>query len=322
MELLAQARTVRAEFVEHADVQHAGIVLVDWMVGNSCNYACSYCPAGLHDGSFGWQPLEDILSLFDQLREHYAEGLGRHVWLQFTGGEPTMHPGALAFLQRASEYQFSTSLISNGSRTIRFWSKVRPWIRNVILTYHSEFVDHEHFVQVCSLLSETMPVQVNVTVPPTRFDQVLDRAADLTDRCPGLTVVLKPLRENFGGKLYPYTKEQVERLQAPAHVGDHDGVTPRGIMSVRFEDGTTTQRRANVFILQGTNRWKGYRCEAGLESLRIKADGSVLRAVCGAGGVIGKIGEELYFPLTSITCDRDSCSCVSDILITKRRRTG
>ena len=322
MELIAQARIAQAEAIEHADGRHASVVLVDWMVGNSCNYACSYCPSGLHDGSFGWQKLDDILSMFELLRDHYVEGLGRQVWLQFTGGEPTMHPGALSFLQCASDYGFSTSLISNGSRTIRFWTKIRPWLRSVILTYHSEFAEHEHFTEVCTLLSEAMPVQVNVTVPPDRFDAVVERATDLATRCPKITVVLKPLRENFGGRLYPYTQEQIERLQAPAWVGDSDGVTPRGVMSVRYDDGTTERRRANVFILQGTNRWRGYRCEAGLESLRIKADGTVLRAVCGSGGSLGRIGEDLSFPLSSITCDRDSCSCVSDILITKRRRAA
>ena len=87
-------------------------------------------------------------------------------------------------------------------------------------------------------------------------------------------------------------------------------------------DGSQERRRANQFILSGTNRWKGYSCDAGLESLRVKGSGEVLRAVCGVGGVIGRLGEDVTLPVAPIRCTRERCTCITDILITKRREAG
>ena len=55
--------------------------------------------------------------------------------------------------------------------------------------------------------------------------------------------------------------------------------------------------------------------------LRVKGSGEVLRAVCGAGGVLGRLGEDFALPDAPIACDRERCSCVADILITKRQPT-
>lgn len=309
--------------VRHGNPQHARIVLIDWMLGNTCNYACSYCPTGLHDGSISWQTLPAIVSVLASLRDHYVFGLERDVWLQFTGGEPTLHPEIIAILSAASELGLKVSLISNGSRTIRFWNKIRPYLNSVILTYHDETADHGHFVEVCSMLDQHMPVHVNVTVNPERFEQIVALAEDLGARTRFASIILKPLRKGFGDELYDYSDAQLARLKQVIRRGHRRNqvlATPRGVMVQEHESGQVVERRANEFIVDSTNRWRGYRCEAGIESLRIKGDGTILRAVCGSGGAVGKVGDSLYLPLTSITCDRATCSCVADILITKTRQ--
>src|SRR5690606_5307880 len=132
--------------IEHSNADHARVVLVDWMLGNAWSYACSYCPSDLHDGSIRWQKPEAVLSFFDQLYNHYIRHRGRRVWLQFTGGEPTMHPQIIRLLEEASARGFSVSLISNASRSLRFWQRIAPHLNSVILTYHSEFADPAHFL--------------------------------------------------------------------------------------------------------------------------------------------------------------------------------
>lgn len=303
--------------VEHAEPQHGNVVLVDWMLGNACSFACSYCPPGLHDGSIRWQGAEAVLALYDAIRAHYVDGMGREVWIQFTGGEPTMHPRIVTLLQEAARRGFSTSLISNASRTLRFWRMIRPELRSVILTYHDEFVDHGHFLEIAGLLTEAMPVHVNVTMHPDRFDATFRSAEDLAARLPQATFALKPLRVDFGSGLYPYTPEQLKRLETVLTRPAGRGATPRGIMVARRWDGRAEPMRANGFIIHGTNRWRGYRCQAGLESLRVKGDGRVYRAVCAVGGEIGRLGGRIELPRDPIRCDRERCSCVADILITK-----
>lgn len=304
--------------VEHMDSDHARTVLVDWMLGNLCSYACSYCPKNLHDGSVRWQKVEDALDLFQKLRGHYAEMRGKKVWIQFTGGEPTMHPHIIQLLQGASEHGFSVSLISNASRTIRFWHKIKTYLDSAILTYHNEFAEIEHFCKVGQILTELMPVHINVTMHPDRFDRTYDEACLLRETLPQATISLKPLRIGFRSELYDYDPGQLEKMRAGLPLLENSGgVTPRAVMTVTEPNGTRRNMRANEFVIRGENQWRGYRCNAGVESLRVKGDGSITRAVCAVGGKIGKLGGDVALPFGPIVCTAATCACVADILITK-----
>src|SRR3954447_18211050 len=84
--------------LEHARPELARITLVDWTLGNTCNYACSYCPPRLHDGLTPWPPLELLTQFVDRLAAHYAP-LGQTLLFQFTGGEPTVYPQFLELLR-------------------------------------------------------------------------------------------------------------------------------------------------------------------------------------------------------------------------------
>jgi hypothetical protein len=66
------------------------------------------------------------------------------------------------------------------------------------------------------------------------------------------------------------------------------------------------------------NKFKGWTCNAGLESLMINWDGEVHRATCRVGGSIGNIYLKTFdVPKNPIDCTRDWCTCAADIPITK-----
>lgn len=308
------------DLIEHSNAAHARTVLVDWMLGNACNFACSYCPAALHDGSIRWQDPDAALDLCRQLARHYADARGKDVWLQFTGGEPTMHPHIVRLLEQASGLGFSVSLISNASRTLRFWRKISDFLDAAILTYHNEFAELDHLIAVGNILTERMNVHVNATMHPDRFDRALHEVRSIRAKLPGATISLKPLRVDFGDVLYGYTKAQ-RRIMAdglPTSV-PHGGATPRATMTCTDASGRCETLRANQFVLRGLNRWQGYRCNIGIESLRVRGDGTVSRAVCGVGGDIGRLGGAVTLPAAPIVCTAPSCACIADILVTKAR---
>ncbi len=312
------AAAPQAVRIDHQDAKHARVVLVDWMLGNACSYACSYCPKELHDGSIRWQDEADVLRFYDRLVDHYQGDSERKVWLQFTGGEPTMHPRILSLVEAAARRDFKVSLISNASRTLRFWTRIRPHLDAAILTYHPEFAEFEHFTKVLAMLSESMPVHVNVTMPLDRFDEVYAEADAIAGAVPSCTISLKPLRIGFRSELFPYKVEQKARLDTRlTRIGHPDAVTPRGILRVTRKDGQTLDAHVHDLMLSGANRWKGWLCHAGLESLRVKGDGRVTRAVCSVGGDLGQISGDVKLPDLPVICDRDVCSCVADILTTK-----
>ncbi|WP_171102347.1 radical SAM protein [Ruegeria sp. HKCCD7255] len=310
------------EWIEHTDDIHKKVVLVDWMLGNRCNYSCSYCPPALHDGSKGWQSYDDVLGMIEALQEHYHNRLCRRVWLQLTGGEPTLHPKIKEILSAARAHDMKVSMISNGSRTERFWLAIRDKLDSLILTLHLEEAEFDHVHRVIAILSEVIHVQVNLTMLPDRFDESYEMARRLGADFPNIAIVMKPLRLEFGDALYPYSDEQIKKMQermstpsAPNGRLRH----PRGTMTRFNPDGTQEELRANTLILRSENRWQGWLCEAGLESLRITGDGHVKRAVCNVGGHVGEIGRDIELPMDPIVCDRESCSCVADILISRAR---
>jgi organic radical activating enzyme len=310
----------RFDLVEHTNADHSRVVLVDWMLGNGCSYACSYCPKSLHDGSVAWQRVENVLAFYDMLHRHYVQARDKRVWLQFTGGEPTMHPQIIALLKAASGVGFSVSLISNGSRTLRFWQKIAPHLDSVILTYHNEFADLGHFRSVGRLLAERMPVHVNVTMRPGAFDRTLTEARSLREALPAASITLKPLRVDFGTDLFDYSPDQARLMrEGLAPTAAQHGAMPRGTMTVVLPGGDRQKVRVGEMVLRGENRWEGYRCNAGLESLRVRGDGVITRAVCSVGGEIGRLGQDIALPVAPILCTSEVCACTADILITKSR---
>jgi hypothetical protein len=78
---------------------------------------------------------------------------------------------------------------------------------------------------------------------------------------------------------------------------------------------------ANDVIKQHLNQFKGWQCNAGLESLMINWDGDVHRATCRVGGSLGNIYNGTFnIPSESIICTRDWCTCAADIPITKKNK--
>ncbi len=314
-----------AEFLSltHAESRHANVLLVDWMLGNRCNFACDYCPKELHDGSIAWVSIEAIQHFLSRVRAHYMDGLGMDVWLQLTGGEPTQFPRFFDLCASAKAHGMRVAVISNGSRTARYWERAAPVLDSAILTYHDLQVDHAVFLRTIRiLLAHDVPLHINVTAHPDRFDDVVSSAQDILKVAEGASLTLKPLRVGFGSELYAYSNDQREvlarRLSRPLpRATKSDAEFQRGVMALTTRDGAVRTMRANDLMLEGLNHWKGARCRAGIESLRVNAKGEVRRAVCGVGGNIGHIQDDIAFPMLPIKCDRDTCACVADILISK-----
>jgi MoaA/NifB/PqqE/SkfB family radical SAM enzyme len=75
---------------------------------------------------------------------------------------------------------------------------------------------------------------------------------------------------------------------------------------------------ANDIIKKRENQFKGWTCNAGLESLMINWDGEVHRATCRVGGSLGNIYQGTFVaPSDPVICTRDWCTCAADIPLTK-----
>ena len=46
---------------------------VDWMIGNTCNYACTYCDDHFHNGSTPYPDVDLTVRFIKKLVDHYRE---------------------------------------------------------------------------------------------------------------------------------------------------------------------------------------------------------------------------------------------------------
>ncbi len=306
--------------IEHAADGSAKFVLVEWMLGNTCTYACSYCPEHLHDGSEGWIDLKSIYEFLDQLDHHYQRRFAKKVWLHYTGGEPTVYPDFRRLIRACAIRGFKQSVTSNGVRSLSFWEQAVQDLDFVVLTFHVEFAKEDHFKAVIDLLRQHIPVHVNITMLPDKFEFCSAFASEIREMFDSITINLKPLRVEFRQELYPYTQEQLEFLKTPLRPRQPiEAHGPRSVMAKTHRDGSRHLQRANLFILNQENTWHGWHCAAGLERLYIVPDGTIYSAVCRVGGPIGNVGEAVTFPEQYAICPHNTCNCISDILLTKLR---
>ena len=120
-------------------------VVVNWCLGNTCNYSCTYCPDYLHDGSSGWLNYEDVEIFCERVINHYGD---KKIYFEFTGGEVTMWKDFPKIISYLKDNDVNVGLISNGSRTLRWWKENYKNIDHVSLSYHSDFADDKHYLKV------------------------------------------------------------------------------------------------------------------------------------------------------------------------------
>jgi organic radical activating enzyme len=299
------------------------VTIVEWTLGNRCTFACSYCPDILHDGSAGWHDHEKLTDFLDVCYDHYHNKLGREVIVQYTGGEPTVYPKFKKLIAYAKERGIKQSIISNASRTARFWKEVAPVFDKVHLSYHGEFVDPDHFIEIANIVEETTNLHVNMLMLPNRFDELLTVATRIRNECPNSSIQLKPLQIGFGEELYPYSdaeKKILDTMHGFVGISDQRGDFPTGQLKITNADGSESTTVSNTLILDGVNKFSGWTCDIGLDTLNVDMWGKVWGGLCHVGGSYGNIYKGSYtLPTGPTICNTEWCTCHLDLMVTKRK---
>jgi MoaA/NifB/PqqE/SkfB family radical SAM enzyme len=308
--------------LEHKNPENNNWFVVNWCLGNTCNYACSYCPIGLHDGSKLWPELDTIKSFISKVKNHHQD---KGIYFEFTGGEVTVYKHFIDVCKFCTELGIKVGLISNGSRTLRYWEKNKQYFDHVCLSFHPEFVDENHFIEVIKVLHNDTRVHVNIMMSPEKFDYCFEVANKIKD-LGNISMALQPLIVDFGDTLFDYTLEQKSvldnqsKLIADKIKFDKEFLYYRGSMRMVFSDGTKKIQDSQKLIADKTNNWLGWKCYAGVEQLIVDMDGLIYRGWCKVGKVIGHINDiDLKLPITPIICTKTMCHCNYDIMSTKEQ---
>jgi MoaA/NifB/PqqE/SkfB family radical SAM enzyme len=289
---------------------HHTSVHVEWNIGKRCNLDCGYCPAEIHDN---FSPHTDLDKMVNTIYE--LEKIGKPIRLSLTGGEPTVHPKINEILKCARDSLDWLSVTTNGLRSSAWYIKqpVNQWVFSLHFDNEHSRRATENVVEYSQLLDMegiATLYQVNLMAHHEHMDEV--RAAATLLEGHNIPYVCRRIRWTEAEN-----RDWFDDLRYKAE--DLDWILSK-VATVKPNctiDGKELIH-ANDVIKDKRNEFKGWTCNAGLESLMINWDGEVHRATCRVGGSLGNIYNGTFeSPTAPITCTRTWCTCAADIPLTK-----
>jgi organic radical activating enzyme len=311
--------------VEPVKVRYTNIV--EWMLGNTCNYDCSFCGEQFKSGSHRFLELSTYKNVIDKV---INQGQHKKTWFKLTGGEPTLYPKLIELLKYIKEKDQLTYVISNGTRTLRFWEEVKASnsLDIIAFSYHPEQTNNlQHLLNVVELFKDTPTiVLVNVTCLPKYFNEATS-AFDIIKKQSTALVNLQQINDNYGMSKYSdeqkkilleysHTKTDNYHLKKLSNIGSEYSYHS-GLIKYTYNDGTELTDHAIKFIKNEEDNFFGYSCDAGMSYIRIVYT-DVIRSTCGAGET-WSIYDENIFQKNPIICPYKSCTCTLDMIITKNK---
>ena len=283
---------------------HQDSVKIEWNIGKRCNYDCSYCPSEIHDNTSPHTDIEILKSTVDKII-----AIGKSIRLSFTGGEPTVHPRFTELLNYCKHHDISfLSVTTNGTRKAQWYStqRVDQWVFSL------------HFEKSWRRVLNTI-IEVHTTFEKQLIVNVMAQH-DQMDEVRNAVAILRSHE-------IPYTIRRIRWVEDSRDIFDDLRYDPEDLKWITENSATvkpntviddTLQYHANDVIKLHLNQYKGWRCNAGIESLMINWDGDVHRATCRVGGSLGNIYTGTFIiPAEPIICTRNFCTCAADIPLTK-----
>lgn len=314
------AEVVEYSKLVHSNPTHQETIVVNWCLGNTCNFSCTYCPEDLHNAKRPWPSLETAVNFINKVRKVHQN---KNIYVELTGGEVTLWKDLIQFSDYCRLNNVKIGIISNGSRSLDFWEKLIPKIDHVCLSFHAEKGNADHYFEVVKMASQTIRTHTNFMMHTEHFNKVLELAFRIKD-IPNISMAVQPLVVDFGDKLYKYTPTQLKVIDQQhemlvKHIKyDKNFEYYRGAMDMVNSEGNHKRISPQRLISLGANNWKDWQCYAGVEQLIVNMDGEILRGWCSVGGKLGHISDEkLELPTAPVLCNKTFCHCNFDIMSTK-----
>jgi len=265
------------------------VLTIEYMLGNLCNYKCSYCFPGSNTGDHPWPDTDLSIKNISHLFDTYKLAGKTKFELYLIGGEPTLWKDIVKFCTfLKNNYDVVIRISTNGYRKPDWWKANSKLFDAVEISVHHEFVDVDHIIEVCDTLYQNKTNLVaNVLMDPTHFDKCLEILNKLKTSKKRWPIIAKWVHE-VNGKTN-YTTEQLKYLKRPLKrypnliwwfTLKHKDRYNTWVI----EDGKKKRVSDNYFIINGKNKFKGWECNLGLDHLNIHQ----------AGRISGNCGQFLY----------------------------
>mgnify|MGYP000901035428 FL=1 len=298
-----------------------------WILGRFCNYNCSYCWPYARSDVPDHQPIEVYKNVVNEIK-HQARnnGFNQFHW-SFSGGEPTAYKNLLELTDHLDDgvsYQ-TIHMTTNLSPSLAWWKR---WAnatamlqrRSITASFHDEFAREQEFGdKILQLMYDGVHVTINQVMLPEKFHQLYARLERFAAR--GINVTLKPQSDPTASRLVDgYTDEMIHTMQT-GFPQQSDGEETYQI-ALYEQDGTEhlfdQAERFNAF---GFNKFKGWQCNSGFQSVIIRGN-QIKRSYSCHDKPLGNVltGFKLFEDLQ--LCSTPTCVSSADSKIPKNKNYG
>jgi len=310
---------------------------VRWCPTNKCNFSCWYCFPGSNAGTHGAPKyLDQITKHFNHIFDSYKTHLGkRRFQFVITGGEPTLWPDFGKFLESIKKDNIYISVVSNASRTLRWWEEYGNFIDDATLSYHVSQADIDHHISVADeLYSQGKKVVVLVLMDPGKWDECVNAISYMkTNSKHKWFIEAKHITDvdsiAYTNEQQSYLKQEIKQMPDPLWFVKNADLLENGIIRehrsiATMDDGTEIKATSATYIAHNYTNFKNWNCSIGQEAIYINWDGTV-RGACGQPlfgdnyyNILDKNFIDVFVPTpTKTTCKMSMCSCLPDTHITK-----
>lgn len=306
---------------------------IEFMVGNYCNYNCWYCGDFFNGGDTRWQQDYDLLiKNFRHFLDFYVANGRNYFEINVLGGEPSLWPKVADFARDIKkDYNAKLTMSSNGSRTVRWWKENADAFDKILFSYHHKEADIDHHIEVLDTVYDMgVPLNCLLLMDPTAWDECLEAIEIMKakSRNPWFISAMEVHPPQYTPEQRQIFKKHVKRRPPVWRViKDEWENVKKDIKKTKIinSDGTTKRVERNYFSTNDLNRFEGWMCNIGIETVNIQKDGKI------AGTCRNFIyGEDkfynLYDPnftevfnpsLQPSVCTKSTCWCQPEMLMTK-----
>lgn len=260
------------------------------------------------------QPIIDIIfKSYDHFR-NYARVSTYGVL--FVGGEPTIHPQFNTVIDaiqplREIEPNYKIIIVTNLSRTERWWSKMAPKVTGIVASYHTEFTNPKDFADkliLCMQANPNLYVTVGIQPLPGQIPMLWQQAEEIRSRIveqidatqveSHLDFVIQHLYTDID-TLFPYTEEDFAQFKSM--------IAEFSNPKIPLVERLSEQDEFLTHSFTMNDEYLGSSCYAGLEGLTVGFSGKLTRtARCGLSkvqNVLGNIYTGYELPTEPALCD-------------------
>lgn len=256
------------------------VMTVELHLTDICNFNCTYCFPGSTEGKYRYHKdfdnlLFNLRALFDHFQKKYKKNKFQLVLCG--GGEPTLYPNFKKLCTSIKQtHNVEIRVVTNGSRTLRWWQENLENLEDICLSCHNEEVDIDHYIDVADLLYKNNKLlSAMVMVDGHNWNRCVKNIEKMlgNSKYPWLIEA----KEVFND--YVYTQEQKEyldnslkRIPDSNYLLDHIENYNQYYSLAIYDDYSSEPMKINDYTEPNFFNWK---CSVGTSLIIINASGRI-----------------------------------------------